>query len=59
MTHKTYAEAKATLPKEAKISSTFGYPADDNYSEAWRVDGWTRVYWINKQDDGSYRVEIH
>lgn len=58
MTHKDYASAKATLPKEAKISCSFGYPNDDNYSEAWRVDDWIRVYWIKRNDDGSYRVEI-
>lgn len=49
MTHKDYASAKAEIPKDAKISSTFGFPGEEIYDEAWRVDGEERVWWIRKR----------
>ena len=39
----TYQDAKRLLPAGAYISSTFGYPGEEGYSEFWRsADGASR-----------------
>lgn len=45
----TYQAAINSIPADAKWSSSFGYPGEDNYSEFWRDTKNTR-YEISRKD---------